>query len=93
MIFLNPFEKSVLQIFINMLPIFFLLLIFRAKNLNLGKEFKVKKYPTIVALSGKATYYDGPMNADALVTWLDGLEETFGVAQKKKKSKKPTKRR
>jgi len=57
----------------------------RAKNLALAKEFGVKKYPTIVVISGKIDKYDGEMKPDALTKWLDGLEERFGVAEKKKK--------
>ena len=57
----------------------------RAKNLALAKEFKVKKYPTIVVISGKIDKYDGEMKPDALTKWLDSLEERFGVAEKKRK--------
>eukprot|EP00561_Arcocellulus_cornucervis_P000273 CAMPEP_0185824798 /NCGR_PEP_ID=MMETSP1322-20130828/30163_1 /TAXON_ID=265543 /ORGANISM="Minutocellus polymorphus, Strain RCC2270" /LENGTH=428 /DNA_ID=CAMNT_0028522469 /DNA_START=107 /DNA_END=1393 /DNA_ORIENTATION=+ len=57
----------------------------RAKNLALAKEFGVKKYPTIVVISGKIDKYDGEMKPDALTKWLDSLEERFGVAEKKKK--------
>ena len=57
----------------------------RAKNLALAKEFKVKKYPTLVVISGKIDKYDGEMKPDALMKWLDDLEERFGVAEKKRK--------
>ena len=59
----------------------------RAKNLALAKEFGVKKYPTIVVISGKIDKYDGEMKPDALTKWLDSLEERFGVAEKKKKKR------
>lgn len=57
----------------------------RAKNLALAKEFGVKKYPTLVVISGKIDKYDGEMKPDALMKWLDSLEERFGVSEKKKK--------
>ena len=57
----------------------------RAKNLALAKEFGVKKYPTLVVISGKIDKYDGEMKPDALMKWLDSLEERFGVAEKKRK--------
>lgn len=57
----------------------------RAKNLALAKEFGVKKYPTLVVISGKIDTYTGEMKPEALAKWLDSLEERFGVAEKKKR--------
>jgi len=60
----------------------------RAKNLALGKNFHVKKYPMLVCLAGQKIIYEGAMNADALTKWLDSLEEKFGVAEKKNKKRR-----
>ena len=70
----------------------------RAKNLNLGKEFHVKKYPLLLALvpkgKGEESYskthdiirYSGGLKADPIIKWLDGILEKF----EGKKKKKPT---
>jgi thiol-disulfide isomerase/thioredoxin len=47
----------------------------RAKNINLAKEFKVKKYPLLVAFDKKGNRYryDGGMAKESIVAWLQGL--------------------
>jgi curved DNA-binding protein CbpA len=46
----------------------------RAKNLELGKHFKVKKYPQLVAFVGdKVDKYEGQVNKEAIIKWLDGI--------------------
>jgi curved DNA-binding protein CbpA len=55
----------------------------RAKNLELAKHFKVKKYPQLVAFVGdKVDKYEGEVNKEAIIKWLDGVAS---------KSSKPTK--
>eukprot|EP00567_Pseudictyota_dubia_P017145 CAMPEP_0197438400 /NCGR_PEP_ID=MMETSP1175-20131217/5410_1 /TAXON_ID=1003142 /ORGANISM="Triceratium dubium, Strain CCMP147" /LENGTH=532 /DNA_ID=CAMNT_0042968125 /DNA_START=366 /DNA_END=1964 /DNA_ORIENTATION=- len=67
----------------------------RAKNLNMAKEFGVKKYPTLVALrtsslskkSGSGGYsevmkYEGRLKADDISKWLDGVYQKFGGKMK-----------
>ena len=54
----------------------------RARNLELGKHFKVKKYPQLVAFVGdKVEKYEGQVNKEAIIKWLDE------VASKSSKSK------
>jgi curved DNA-binding protein CbpA len=66
----------------------------RAKNLKLAQFFKVKKYPTLVALVpavlGEETYnddfgiikYNGEVNKDDIVTWLDEIAKKVLNASK-----------
>ena len=77
----------------------------RAKNLNLAKEFSVKKYPLLLALvpRGKGDEkfsdthdlikYDGGLKGDPIIKWLDGVEEKISGKQKKKPAEKPKKKR
>ena len=64
----------------------------RAKNLNMAKEFKVKKYPLLTVLVPKGSgdeawtdindiiRYDGPLKAESITKWLQSIA-------KKKKAK------
>ena len=47
----------------------------RAQNLQLGKEFGVKKYPHLVFFDGKGSrhIYEGTVKKEQIVTWLDKL--------------------
>jgi len=57
----------------------------RAKNLNMAKEFKVKKYPLLTVLVPKGSgdeawtdindiiRYDGPLKAEAITKWLQSI--------------------
>jgi curved DNA-binding protein CbpA len=66
----------------------------RAKNLKLAQFFKVKKYPSLVALvpaaMGEETYnddfgiikYNGEVNKDDIVTWLDEIAKKVRSASK-----------
>jgi curved DNA-binding protein CbpA len=60
----------------------------RAKNINLAKEFKVKKYPLLVAFDNKGNRYryDGGMAKESIVAWLQGLlkRDEFKSARKGK---------
>lgn len=65
----------------------------RAKNLQLGKEYGLKKYPLLVALIGdqeKVVRYDGALDSESLSNWLDGLAKKYfkskpNESQRKKK--------
>ncbi|KAL3903248.1 MAG: hypothetical protein SGILL_010517, partial [Bacillariaceae sp.] len=68
----------------------------RAKNLKLAQEFKVKKYPQLIAFVpaalGKEKYndeygmirYNGEISKDKIIKWLEG------IAKKLKASAKPS---
>ena len=47
----------------------------RAQNLNLGKEFGVKRYPHLVYFDrkGKQHVYEGKIQKELIVDWLEGL--------------------
>merc|ERR1712130_881536 len=51
----------------------------RAKNINLAKEFGVKKYPLLMVLVPKndgdfsIIKYEGAVKADPITTWLNGV--------------------
>lgn len=47
----------------------------RAKNINLAKEFKVKKYPQLLAFDSKGNRhkYDGGVAKEEIVKWLERL--------------------
>lgn len=75
----------------------------RAKNLNLGKEFGVKKYPLLLALvpkgKGDESYsethdivrYSGGLKGDPIIKWLDALQEKLeGKKKPTSNTKKPT---
>jgi len=74
----------------------------RAKNLNLAKEFGVKKYPLLIVLvpkgKGEESYsathdlvkYSGDMKADPIIKWLDQVEEKIKGKQKSKPTQNPT---
>lgn len=55
----------------------------RGKNLNLGREFSIKKYPTLVAIVGneeeeKVERYDGTsMDLESLSNWVNGLSKKY----------------
>ena len=68
----------------------------RAKNLNLAKEFGVKKYPLLLVMvpkgKGEESHsdthdlikYAGDLKADPIIKWLDGVEEKLSGKPKKK---------
>lgn len=71
----------------------------RAKNLNLGKEFGVKKYPLLLAIVPKGKgeesysethdlirYTSGELKGDPIIKWLDRVVEKLGGKTKKKPS-------
>lgn len=67
----------------------------RAKNLELGKHFKVKKYPQLVAFVGDKVveHYKGQVsNKEAIIKWLDGIAAA-AAASKPKASSSRTKQR
>ncbi|CAJ1953496.1 unnamed protein product [Cylindrotheca closterium] len=49
----------------------------RAKNINMAREFNVKKYPHLVVIDkkGKRHQYTGGMAKDSIIRWLDGLKK------------------
>lgn len=49
----------------------------RAKNINMAKEFNVKKYPHIVVIDkkGKRHQYTGGVAKDSIMRWLEGLRK------------------
>jgi len=49
----------------------------RAKNINMAKEFSVKKYPHLVVIDkkGKQHQYSGGMDKDSIIRWLGALKK------------------
>lgn len=52
----------------------------RGSNLQLSKQFSVKKFPALVALLGsekKTVQYDGPLDSESLSKWVTGLSKEY----------------
>lgn len=70
----------------------------RGKNIVLGREYKVKKYPTLVAIVGDVgkveTYNGNGFEAADLTKWINKLEQKhFGTSKGEKGEKKHSSRR
>jgi len=68
----------------------------RGKNLNLGKQFSIKEYPTLVAFvdnEEKVERYDGiSLDSESLSKWLNGLSKKYFKTQSRNDSRRKKQR-